>query len=106
MDRKKKNRKMMALKLILFWNLLLQLPVTAYAANANVTAVTKKIDNLYTLVVGIITAAGMIVLAWGVFEFAAGYQSHDTPTQTAALKKVISGLLMVLAKTVISLLTT
>lgn len=104
MGRKKRNRKTAALRMAWFMDLLLMLPVRVSASD--VATITKKIDNLYTLVVGIITAAGMIVLAWGVFEFAAGYQAHDTPTQTAALKKVISGLLMVLAKTVINLLTT
>ena len=66
-------------------------------------AITGKINNLYNLVLGIIKAAGAIVLAWGVFEFAAGYQSHDSAQQTQSLKKVISGILMCGASTVISL---
>ena len=70
---------------------------------ASSTAITGKINNLYTLVLGIIKAAGAIVLAWGVFEFAAGYQSHDSSQQTQSLKKVISGILMCGASTVISL---
>ncbi len=70
---------------------------------ASSSAITGKIDNLYNLVLGIIKAAGAIVLAWGVFEFAAGYQSHDSAQQTQSLKKVISGILMCGASTVISL---
>ena len=70
---------------------------------ANVSTITNKINNLYDLVLGIIKAAGAIVLAWGVFEFAAGYQSHDSAQQTQSLKKVISGILMCGASTVISL---
>lgn len=73
------------------------------ASAANVSTITNKINNLYDLVLGIIKAAGAIVLAWGVFEFAAGYQGHDPSQQTQSLKKVISGILMCGASTVISL---
>ena len=66
--------------------------------------VTSKINNLYTLVLGIITAAGVIVLAWGIFEFASAYQSRDTAQQTDSLKKVVSGIIMVAAPTIIGLL--
>ena len=72
-------------------------------AFASSTAITSKINSLYSLVLGIIKAAGAIVLAWGVFEFAAGYQSHDSSQQTQSLKKVISGILMCGASTVIAL---
>ena len=75
----------------------------ACPAFASSTTITSKINNLYSLVLGIIKAAGAIVLAWGVFEFAAGYQSHDSSQQTQSLKKVISGILMCGASTVISL---
>ncbi len=76
---------------------------SANPAFASSTAITGKINSLYTLVLGIIKAAGAIVLAWGVFEFAAGYQSHDSSQQTQSLKKVISGILMCGASTVITL---
>ena len=75
----------------------------ACPAFASATDITRKIDSLYTLVLGIIKAAGAIVLAWGVFEFAAGYQSHDSSQQTQSLKKVISGILMCGASTIIAL---
>ena len=75
----------------------------SFPALASSSAITGKINNLYDLVLGIIKAAGAIVLAWGVFEFAAGYQSHDSAQQTQSLKKVISGILMCGASTVISL---
>ena len=56
------------------------------------------------LILGIITAAGVIVLAWGIFEFASAYQSRDTAQQTDSLKKVVSGIIMVAAPTIINLL--
>ena len=78
--------------------------LTAHPAFASGTAaITAKITKLYDLVLGIIKAAGAIVLAWGVFEFAAGYQSHDSSQQTQSLKKVISGILMCGASTVIAM---
>ena len=73
------------------------------ALAAGTATITNKINKLYSLVLGIIKAAGAIVLAWGVFEFAAGYQSHDSSQQTQSLKKVISGILMCGASTVIAL---
>ncbi len=66
--------------------------------------VTQKLGSLNELVLGIVTAAGVIVLAWGIFEFATAYQSHDTSQQTMSLKKVVSGIIMVTAPQIIALL--
>ena len=79
---------------------LLMLPMHVCAAEA----VTSKINALNEIVLSIVTAAGVIVLAWGIFEFATAYQSHDTSQQTMSLKKVVSGILMVGAPTIINLL--
>ena len=76
-----------------------------YASKASATAVvTQKLGSLNELVLGIVTAAGVIVLAWGIFEFATAYQSHDTSQQTMSLKKVVSGIIMVTAPQIINLL--
>ena len=80
--------------------LLLMTPMNAFAA----AQVQGKMNNLYSIVTTIITAAGAIVLAWGVFEFASAYQSRDTAQQTDSLKKVVAGILMCLAPTIINLL--
>ena len=75
----------------------------AFSMNAFATdAVIGKINSLKTFVVNIITAAGSIVLAWGVFEFAAAYQSRDTAQQTDSLKKVIAGIIMVFGSQIIN----
>ena len=75
------------------------------AQTASATAVvTQKLGSLNELVLGIVTAAGVIVLAWGIFEFATAYQSHDTSQQTMSLKKVVSGIIMVTAPQIINLL--
>ena len=76
-----------------------------FAQTASATAVvTQKLGSLNELVLGIVTAAGVIVLAWGIFEFATAYQSHDTSQQTMSLKKVVSGIIMVTAPQIINLL--
>ena len=78
-----------------------EIPMTAFATSE----VVSRINSLQTLVMGIITAAGAIVLAWGVFDFAAGYQAHDTSQQTQSLKKVVAGILMLLAQSVVNMLS-
>ena len=95
-----KKGKRMAFPILAAAVMAIALSQPAFASSG---AITGKINNLYELVLGIIKAAGAIVLAWGVFEFAAGYQSHDSAQQTQSLKKVISGILMCGASTVISL---
>ncbi len=76
-----------------------------FASTASASAVvTQKLGSLNELVLGIVTAAGVIVQAWGIFEFATAYQSHDTSQQTMSLKKVVSGIIMVTAPQIIALL--
>lgn len=69
-----------------------------------VAEVQGRLNLIWNLVIAIIAAAGVIVLAWGVFEFAAAYQHHDTNGRTSALKKVISGILMILGELVFQML--
>ena len=82
--------------------ILLTLNITSIASATQV--VTQKLSSLNELVLGIVTAAGVIVLAWGIFEFATAYQSRDTAQQTDSLKKVVSGIIMVAAPQIINLL--
>ena len=75
----------------------------AFSMNASATdAVIGQINSLKTFVVNIITAAGSIVLAWGVFEIASANQSRDTAQQTDSLKKVIAGIIMVFGSQIIN----
>lgn len=85
---------------VMFLLLMLAVPTNVFAAEQ----VVSKIDSLNQLVLGIVSSAGVIVLAWGVFEFASSYQSRDTSQQTDALKKVVSGIIMVAAPAIIELL--
>ena len=96
----KKRDKRCQMTALVTMALLIMAPMNAFAA----AQVQGKINNLYSIVTTIITAAGAIVLAWGVFEFACAYQSRDTAQQTDSLKKVVAGILMCLAPTIINLL--
>ena len=94
-------KKLKWIRIVFFLMLLVSvLPLRVCAAQE----VTSKINALNEIVLSIVTAAGVIVLAWGIFEIASAYQSHDTAQQTMSLKKVISGILMVGAPTIINLL--
>jgi len=57
----------------------------------------ESLTGLIQLAAGLMQGAGFIVLIWGMFDFAAGYQQHDSSQQTAGLKKLLAGLLMVFA---------
>lgn len=94
------NRARAVLIVLCTMALLAMVPMNVFAA----AQVQRKINSLYSIVTTIITAAGAIVLAWGVFEFASAYQSRDTAQQTDSLKKVVAGILMCLAPTIINLL--
>lgn len=74
------------------------------SSTAGATSVVSQINTLSSFVLSIIQAAGVIVTAWGVFEFANGYQSHDGTQQTTGLKRIIAGLIMVGAGTLMSML--
>lgn len=102
LNKAKYERRMQLLKTALIFGVCLMALTPNVCASATITG---KIDNLKDLVLGIIQSAGAIVLLWGIFEFASAYQAHDTTQQTASLKKVISGILMVGAGTVVTLVS-
>ncbi len=78
--------------------------VMTICTNAQASEVISQINSLSSFVLDIIKAAGVMVTAWGVFEFANGYQSHDGTQQTSGLKRIISGLIMFGASTLMSML--
>jgi len=66
--------------------------------------VDAGLSAVIQLVAGIVRGAGFVILAWGVFDFAAGYQQHDSAQQTSGLRKVVAGILMVFALSVVEVL--
>lgn len=73
------------------------MPQAVYAAGQ----VTAGIKNLGDIIGKIIQGAGAVVLLWGVFEFATAWQQRDSAAQTEALKKIISGLVMIAATAIV-----
>lgn len=103
--RKNMNKRQKLLTAIMIAGILVLNFCPAVYATGSSGDITGKIDALKDLVLGIIQSAGAIVLLWGIFEFASAYQSHDTTQQTASLKKVISGILMVAAGTIVGIVS-
>ena len=61
----------------------------------DIKEVTDGIDTIKSLVKGAVTGVGVIFLMWGILDFGTAYSAHDTSQQSAAIKKVIGGLVMV-----------
>lgn len=79
--------------------------VPAYAKDtADSSAVTNPINNLADLMTSIIAAAGAIILAKNIFDFASAYQNQDSAGTSMALKGIVAGLLMISVKVVISIM--
>ncbi len=80
-------------------------PAYAKATTAtDATAVTNPINNLADLMTSIIAAAGAIILAKNIYDFAVAYQATDSAGMSMALKGIIAGLLMISVKVVISIM--
>lgn len=88
----------------LFVTVLMSASTFSMPAYAAATQVTGKINVIYDIVIAIVQAAGAVVLAWGIFEFATAYQSHDSSQQTQSLKRVVAGILMVMAGIIVNAL--
>ncbi len=84
---------------------MLPLQVFAAAGGAGGTsAITQPLENLKTLVIAIIGAAGVIILAKNVMEFAQAYQQQDSSTMNSALKGIVAGIMMAGISTVLTFL--
>ena len=86
------------------YTLILTTPIKAYAKNSDVSEVTDGIDVLTDLVLACVGGVGVIFLAWGLLDFGTAYSAHDTTQQSAAIKKVVGGLIMIAVPTLLKLL--
>ena len=89
--------------------------VVAYAADekdgketnnggGNISAITKPLDNLKSIIIAVVGAIGVIILVKNVMEFAQAYQAQDTSTMNSALKGIVAGTMMALISTVLTIL--
>ena len=75
-------------------------PMQVYASNP----VEQRINNITTFVVTIIAAAGSVVLAFAGWDFAEAWKAQDPSAQTLAIRKIISGLIMIFIGVVIGII--
>ena len=76
---------------------------TAYAAG-DVKEVTDGIDVLKDLVLAAVAGVGVIFLAWGLLDFGTAYSAHETSQQSAAIKKVVGGIIMIAVPSILKVL--
>ncbi len=81
---------------------LLSQPVLATDTGANV--ITSGMQSLTDLVKAFISAVGVIITLWGMFEWGNAMQANDGMMQSAAFKRIGGGLVMVLAPQLLPLL--
>ena len=75
-----------------------------FAATTGTSAGTQPLVDLKTLVIAVIGAAGVIILAKNVMEFAQAYQQQDSSTMNSALKGIVAGVMMAGISTVLTFL--
>ena len=71
---------------------------------ADISEVTNGIDVLKDIVLACVSGVGVIFLAWGLLDFGTAYSAHDTTQQSASIKKVIGGLIMIAVPSILKVL--
>lgn len=97
---KKKN--LLPVIMMAFAALMFHQSLDVYAA-AN-TLIQTKVAILESLVSSIISSVGMIVSLWGIAEWGIAFQSNDGTMMPHALKRIIGGLIMIVAPTILTLI--
>lgn len=65
----------------------------------------SKINSLSELFMNILSAMGVMILGYGIFNLAAfGLNSHDPSQMTQGIKSVVAGLLVIMAPQIVNFL--
>lgn len=80
-------------------------PLISNAANAGAQAVNQTMGNFQSMIVALISSFGSIILLWGVFEFGTAIQSPNGTEQTQGFKRIVGGLVMTIAPSIVAGLT-
>lgn len=80
-------------------------PLISNAANAGAQAVSQTMGNFQAMMVALISSFGSIILLWGVFEFGTAIQSPNGTEQTQGFKRIVGGLVMTIAPSIVAGLT-
>ena len=73
-------------------------------AAGDVSEVTNGLDVLKSLVLAAVGGVGVIFLAWGLLDFGTAYSAHETSQQSAAIKKVVGGIIMIAVPSILTAL--
>lgn len=80
-------------------------PLIANAANAGAQAVNQSMGNFQAMIVALVSSFGSIILLWGVFEFGTAIQSPNGTEQAQGFKRILGGLIMTIAPSIVAGLT-
>ena len=87
--------------------LLFAIPAFAQGINLDVGAdatVTGKMSSLLSIVYAAISAIGTLVTLWGLCEWGLAWNSQDPSGQSQAWKRIVGGMIILLAPQLIKLL--
>lgn len=95
------NKKKIITVSLYFCILLILASVPVFATEQVVGNVKKLTD----LIIAIIAAAGVAVLAWGIFGLATAMMSHDNTQISVSIARIAGGLVMMAVSPIVSLLS-
>ncbi len=75
------------------------------SANAGAQAVNQSMGNFQAMIVALVSSFGSIILLWGVFEFGTAIQSPNGTEQAQGFKRILGGLIMTIAPSIVAGLT-
>ena len=105
-----KAKKKVTDKIAVFWLMFVSF-LTAQAqevfatSSGDGTEIVTAIDKITMISVRIISAIGIVVALYGIFEFATAWGQHDSSQQTSAIKKIVAGLIMIFAGSIAGYVT-
>lgn len=71
---------------------------------ANAQAITSKFDILKDIIAAIVSAIGVLVTLWGLFELGNSMQTQEGGALSQAMKRIGGGLVMVVGPQLLALL--
>lgn len=75
--------------------------ICCYAAGEDLSTITAPIDRVYDFICAIVSAAGGIMLIFGIISLVSNWQSHDTTQQVAGIMKCAASIVIAVAPWVV-----
>lgn len=77
---------------------------TVFAAEDGTTVIQEGFDLIYGIIAAIVSSIGSLLLLWGLFEWGTALNTQDGGAQSAAFKRVASGVITVLVPQLLPLI--